>query len=197
MYAHIQGTVTDKGKDYLVLEAGGVGYLFSVSASTLSAAPPMGSVMKCYTWLSVREDALELFGFSSKEEKRMFERLRSVSGVGPKTALAILSALNLRDLSVALVTGDIQTLTRAPGIGKKTAQRLILELREKVEDSELTGGVAVSVPNKEGDPASEAIEVLMSLGCTATEAAQAVARAVGSASTTDEIIRLALKGMGS
>ncbi|MGI6235953.1 MAG: Holliday junction branch migration protein RuvA [Candidatus Excrementavichristensenella sp.] len=197
MYAHIQGTVTDKGKDYLVLEAGGVGYLLSVSASTLSAAPPMGSVMKCYTWLSVREDALELFGFSSKEEKRMFERLRSVSGVGPKTALAILSALNLRDLSVALVTGDIQTLTRAPGIGKKTAQRLILELREKVEDSELTGGVAVSVPNKEGDPASEAIEVLMSLGCTATEAAQAVARAVGSASTTDEIIRLALKGMGS
>ena len=197
MYAHIQGTVTDKGMDYLVLEAGGVGYLLSVSASTLSAAPPMGSVMKCYTWLSVREDALELFGFSSKEEKRMFERLRSVSGVGPKTALAILSALNLRDLSVALVTGDIQTLTRAPGIGKKTAQRLILELREKVEDSELTGGVAVSVPNKEGDPASEAIEVLMSLGCTATEAAQAVARAVGSASTTDEIIRLALKGMGS
>ncbi len=197
MYAHIQGTVTDKGKDYLVLEAGGVGYLLSVSASTLSAAPPMGSVMKCYTWLSVREDALELFGFSSKEEKRMFERLRSVSGVGPKTALAILSALNLRDLSVALVTGDIQTLTRAPGIGKKTAQRLILELREKVEDSELTGGVAVSVPNKEGDPASEAIEVLMSLGCTATEAAQAVAKAVGSASTTDEIIRLALKGMGS
>ncbi len=197
MYAHIQGTVTDKGKDYLVLEAGGVGYLLSVSTSTLSAAPPMGSVMKCYTWLSVREDALELFGFSSKEEKRMFERLRSVSGVGPKTALAILSALNLRDLSVALVTGDIQTLTRAPGIGKKTAQRLILELREKVEDSELTGGVAVSVPNKEGDPASEAIEVLMSLGCTATEAAQAVARAVGSASTTDEIIRLALKGMGS
>lgn len=195
MYAHIQGTVTDKGKDYLVLETGGVGYQLSVSASTLSAAPPMGSIMKCYTWLSVREDALELYGFSSKEEKRMFERLRSVSGVGPKTALAILSALNLRDLSVALVTGDIQTLTRAPGIGKKTAQRLVLELREKVEDGELTGGVPVL--NKAGDPASEAIEVLMSLGCTASEAAQAVAKAAGSAGTTDEIIRLALKGMGS
>ena len=177
MYAHIEGLVAEKSADGLVLDCGGVGYLLSVSRNTLAAAPAVGESMKCYTLLSVREDALELFGFATREEKRMFERLKSVGGVGPRMALLILSALPVRDLSIALVTGDIQALCRVPGIGKKIAQRLVLELRDKVEDEQLTAGTGTAPLAAAPDqPASEAIQALMALGYGAGEAAQAVAR---------------------
>ena len=195
MYAHIEGLVAEKTADCLVLDCGGVGYLLSVSRNTLAAAPGVGSPMKCYTVLSVREDALELFGFATREERRMFERLKSVSGVGPKTALQVLSTLSVHDLSIALVTGDAQALSRAPGIGKKTAQRLLLELKDKVEDAELTSGGGAAALNAPSEPAAEAIEALMALGYASSEAARAVARVADKAQATDEIIRLALKGM--
>ena len=195
MYAHIEGLVAEKTADCLVLDCGGVGYLLSVSRNTLAAAPGVGSPMKCYTVLSVREDALELFGFATREERRMFERLKSVSGVGPKTALQVLSTLSVHDLSIALVTGDAQALSRAPGIGKKTAQRLLLELKDKVEDAELTSGGGAAALNAQSEPAAEAIEALMALGYASSEAARAVARVADKAQATDEIIRLALKGM--
>ncbi len=196
MYAHIQGLVAEKTPEALVIDANGVGYLLMASANTLSAAPAVGAMMKCYTHLSVREDALELFGFATREEKTMFEKLKSVTGVGPRTALAILSALSVRDLSIALVTGDATSLTRAPGIGKKTAQRLVLELRDKVDNEELTGmaesgGASV----RSGGAAGEAIEALMALGYQSSEAAKAIAAVGDKADTTDELIRLALKGM--
>ena len=196
MYAHIEGLVAEKGADGLVLDCGGVGYLLSVSRNTLAAAPAVGESMKCYTLLSVREDALELFGFATREEKRMFERLKSVGGVGPRMALLILSALPVRDLSIALVTGDIQALCRVPGIGKKIAQRLVLELRDKVEDEQLTAGTGTAPLAAAPDqPASEAIQALMALGYGAGEAAQAVARVADKAQAVDELVRLALKGM--
>lgn len=195
MYAHIEGLVAEKTADGLVLDCGGVGYLLSVSRNTLAAAPGVGSPMKCYTVLSVREDALELFGFATREERRMFERLKSVSGVGPKTALQVLSTLSVHDLSIALVTGDAQALSRAPGIGKKTAQRLLLELKDKVEDAELTSGVSAAPLTNPSEPAAEAIEALMALGYASSEAAQAVARVADKAQAANEIIRLALKGM--
>ena len=196
MYAHIEGLVAEKSADGLVLDCGGVGYLLSVSRNTLAAAPAVGESMKCYTLLSVREDALELFGFATREEKRMFERLKSVGGVGPRMALLILSALPVRDLSIALVTGDIQALCRVPGIGKKIAQRLVLELRDKVEDEQLTAGTGTAPLAAAPDqPASEAIQALMALGDGAGEAAQAVARVADKAQAVDELVRLALKGM--
>ncbi len=196
MYAHIEGLVAEKSADGLVLDCGGVGYLLSVSRNTLAAAPAVGESMKCYTLLSVREDALELFGFATREEKRMFERLKSVGGVGPRMALLILSALPVRDLSIALVTGDIQALCRVPGIGKKIAQRLVLELRDKVEDEQLTAGTGTAPLAAAPDqPASEAIQALMALGYGAGEAAQAVARVADKAQAVDELVRLALKGM--
>ena len=195
MYAHIEGVVAEKGAEGLVLDCGGVGYLLSVSRNTLAAAPAVGETMKCYTLLSVREDALELFGFATREEKRMFERLKSVSGVGPRMALLVLSALPVRDLSIALVTGDVQALCRVPGIGKKTAQRLVLELRDKVEDAQLTAETGASPLTAPGQPASEAAEALMALGYGASEAAQAVARVADQAQAVDELVRLALKGM--
>ena len=199
MYAHIEGIVADKTTDALVLDVHGVGYLLMTSGNTLSSAPAVGKSMKCYTYLSVREDALELFGFATREEKKMFEKLRTVSGIGPRTALQILSTLSVRDLSLALVTGDAGALARAPGIGKKTAQRLVLELRDKVSDDDLTGtGITQSVPMPGSTGAvSEAIEALMALGYASSEAAKAVSLVQDKADTTDELIRLALRGMVS
>ena len=137
MYAYLNGKVAEKGPNSLVIDVNGVGYLLSVSMNTLQETPPIGENMKVYTLLSVREDAMELFGFASQEEKKMFSRLLAVSGIGPKVALSILGAMPLRDLTLAIVTGDITSLSRAPGVGKKTAQRIALELKEKVDESDL------------------------------------------------------------
>ena len=127
----------------------------------------------------------------------MYERLNGVNGVGSRTALQILSSMSVRDLSLALVAGDANALTRVPGIGKKTAQRLVLELKDKVEDSELTGGGAsVSPRSANSGPEGEAVAALVALGYSASEAAKAVSRVVGQADKVDELIFLALKGLG-
>jgi Holliday junction DNA helicase RuvA len=183
MYAHFEGVLVEKNADSLVIDCGGVGYQLLVSAAALAAAPQVGARFKCYAHLSVREDAQELFGFYSREEKAMFLRLNSVTGIGPRTALGILSALSVRELTIALLTGDAAALARAPGIGKKTAQRLILELRDKIDGA------------PRGGPTAEAIEALMALGYASGEAAAAVARVAAETDRTDELIRLALKGM--
>lgn len=201
MYAHISGIVAEKiaGKEggTLVIDCGGVGYLLMVSGSTLSQAPAVGEKMKCYTHLSVREDALDLYGFASREEKNMFLKLHGVSGVGAKTALMILSTLSVRELSLALVTSDANAIARTPGVGKKTAQRLILELKDKVENEELIASPAVKSPAQpaQSNITAEAIEALMALGYQSSEAAQAVAAINPLPERVDELIRLALKGM--
>ena len=199
MYAHIDGIVSDKGPGMLVIDCHGVGYLLSVSGTTLSQAPAVGERMKCYTSLSVREDAMELFGFATKEEKQMFIKLKNVNKVGPKIALSILSTLSVRELSLALVTGDANTVSRAPGVGKKLAAQIILDLKDKVENEELVGSAAAVRPAaavKGPDVTGEAIEALMALGYASSEAAQAVSAVLGQADTSGELIRLALKGMG-
>lgn len=197
MYAHIEGIIAEKDQDSIVLDAGGVGYLLNVSGATLAAAPAVGERMKLYCVLNVREDAMELCGFYSREEKRMYERLRSVSGVGSRTALQILSTLSVRDLSIALVTGDAAALTRVPGIGKKTAQRLVLELKDKVEDAQLTGAGAAAVPRPDANgPEAEAIAALISLGYSTSEAAKAVSQVAGDCQEADKLIFLALRGLG-
>lgn len=197
MYAHIEGIVAEKDQDSIVLDAGGVGYLLNVSGATLSMAPAVGEKMKLFCVLNVREDAMELFGFYSREEKKMYERLRSVSGVGSRTALQILSSLSVRDLSIALVTGDANALTRVPGIGKKTAQRLVLELKDKVDDEQLTGQAASIAPKTaNAGPEAEAIAALVSLGYSSAEAARAVSQVAGQANEADKLIFLALRGLG-
>ena len=196
MFAHFDGVIAEKNPDSIVLDVNGVGYLLLVSAATLSMAPSVGERMKLYSVLSVREDAMELFGFYSREEKSMFERLKGVSGIGSRTALQILSAMSVRDLSLALVSGDSAALTRVPGIGKKTAQRLVLELKDKVEDSQLTGSGAGAVPRAATGPESEAVAALVALGYSASEAARAVSKVVGQTDKTDEMIFLALKSLG-
>ena len=201
MYAFIEGIVEHKSSGELVINAGGVGYLLLCSQSTLSAAPPRGEFTRIYTHLSVREDAMELFGFTSQEEKAMFLRLTSISGIGPRTALGVLAAMPLSDLTLAILTGDAATLCRAPGIGKKTAQRITLELKDKLSAEDLPAGTqVVSLPRSSGADSAvgEAILALQSLGYTQSEAARAVSAAhqdAGDGAGADDLVRLALRGM--
>lgn len=194
MYAHIDGVLAEKGADSLVIDCGGVGYELICSRTTISAAPRVGERMKCFTVLSVREDALELFGFATREEKALYEKLRAVSGIGPRTALNMLSALSVRELSVAIVTGDVTAISRAPGVGKKTAQRVVLELREKIDNAALEGTAALPVSAVTG-PVGEAIEALMALGYSAQDAQRAIAAVSDSADSVDKLVFMALRGM--
>ena len=196
MFAHIEGIVAEKNADSIVLDVGGVGYLLFVSGATLSMAPAVGERMKLYCVLNVREDAMELFGFYSREEKAMYERLKGVSGVGSRMAMQVLSGMSLRDLSVALAAGDVHALTRIPGIGKKTAQRLVLELRDKIDETQLTGASVSPIAASTG-PEAEAVSALIALGFTASEAAKAVGQVAGQTDDANQMIFLALKGSDS
>jgi Holliday junction DNA helicase RuvA len=197
MYAFIEGTVDSKAQGELVINAGGVGYLLSCSSSTIAQAPQAGERFRAYTVLSVREDAMELFGFATRAEKDMFKKLTNVTGIGARTALGVLSAMSLRDLSIALVTGDAAALSRAPGIGKKTAQRMILELRDKVEQQDIPGAsaAAAAAPAQMGAE-QEAAAALMSLGYTSAEAARAINLVRDQADSADRMIMLALRSLG-
>ena len=192
MFAHISGIVAEKNVDSIVIDAGGIGFLLNVSAATLSSVPAVGEKFKLYTVFNVREDAMELCGFATREEKRMYERLRTVGGVGSKLALQALSTLSVRDLSLALVTGDAGALCRVPGIGKKLAQRLVLELKDKVDDSQLASSSAAVQPKSSGME-SEAIAALLALGFSAAEASKAVSAHAAEATSLDNLIYLSLK----
>ena len=198
MYAFIEGKVCEKTNGMLVLLAAGVGWQLMCSNNTLQAAPPQGETMRCYTVLNVREDAMELYGFATREEKRMFQQLTSVSGVGSRTALALLGAMPLRDLNLAILLGDVNALARAPGIGKKTAQRIAMELKEKVTQADVSASAApdtAAAAALQTDAVVEAVEALTALGYSAMEARNAVAQVKDQTEKPEELIRLALRGM--
>ena len=201
MIAMIEGIVIEKNEnEALLMTAGGVGYRVMCSVNTLSTLPAAGDSCRLHTYLNVREDAMELFGFSGKDEKDMFKRLISVSGIGAKSALAVLRSMPLSDLRLAILTGDAAALSRAPGIGKKTAQRISLELKDKLTQDALSfGGEAVEtvIPADAAGaaPVSEAILALQSLGYTPQEAASALKGVKGQADTADGLIKLALRHM--
>ena len=201
MYAFIEGEVCEKVNCSLTLLAGGVGYQLNCSNNTLMAAPSLGEKMRCYTFLSVREDAMELFGFATREEKELFLQLTSVSGIGPKTALGLLGSMPLRELNLAILLGDVNALSRAPGIGKKTAQRIALELKDKISQADVSAAAGGEIPAAASavfsgaDSASEAVEALIALGYSSTEARTAVSQIRGQADTPEDLIRLALRAM--
>ena len=201
MIAFIEGKIAEKNPGELVISAGGVGFSLMCSNATLAAAPEKDKTWRCYTVMNVREDAMELFGFATKQEREMFKRLCSVTGVGAKTALGVLSSLPLRGLSIAIVTGDVTALSRAPGIGKKTAQRIVLELKDKVEQQD------VSLPKEGADAPThvaiaggihkEAQAALQALGYTSAEAARAINLVRDQADTVDQLILAAVRQMSS
>lgn len=196
MISHIEGRVAQKRAGELVIDVGGVGFLLLCPASTVAAAPAAGAVFRCYTHFSVYEGGMDLYGFSTREEREMFRRLCSVSGVGPRTALGVLSTLSLRDLSLAILAGDAVAIARAPNVGKKTAQRIILELKEKVDGADAAFGGVAAPPALNPDATQEAVEALLALGYSGQEAARAVEAVRDKAETADKLILLALKGLG-
>lgn len=197
MIGYLKGKILNLSADTALIETGGVGYEVLCSASALESlhGKAEGEV---YTYLQVRDDGISLFGFSSPAEKNMFLKLVSVSGVGPKMGIAVLSGMDVNSLAVAIASSDVKKLSTVKGLGKKTAERIILELREKVAETAgklPSGGGASSLPGT-GDGDEDAVVALMSLGFTRAESAKAIERARASgASTIEDVIREAIKGM--
>ncbi|HNW86606.1 MAG TPA: Holliday junction branch migration protein RuvA [Candidatus Limiplasma sp.] len=201
MIAVVEGKVIEKSEGEVILMAGGIGLKLICSMNTLAAIPPVDQTCRLFTHFSVREDAMDLYGFMTREERDMFRHLISVTSVGPKSAMFILGSLPLADLRLAILTGDIGLLSRAPGVGKKTAQRIALELKDTVTRDALASGIsmeeiAVSDPEAPAqDALGEAIQALKALGYSPQEAANALRGVKGQAQTADEMIRLALRNM--
>lgn len=195
MIAFLTGKVAAKGVGYCLLEVGGVGYRLSMSTSSLSALPAVGDEVMVHTHLHVREDELSLFGFESDAEKTAFEQLITVSGVGPKVALATLSALSPEALAVAVSSEDVATISGVSGIGKKTAQRIILDLKDKLADGEF-GPIARANGSGAGAALAEATEALLGMGFTSAEASAAL-KGADDSSDAQALLRYALLRLGS
>jgi holliday junction DNA helicase RuvA len=179
MIGHLSGTVREKHPNQVIVEAGGVGYEVQIPISTYTSLPAEGGAVSLRIYTHVREDALALFGFATVEEKLVFERLISVSGIGPKLAITVLSGLPTAVLVGAIRNQDVQQLVRIPGVGKKTAERIVLELKDKLAGVDATGKM---VDEAEPGPSFTALErdvlsALQNLGCSRPAAEQAVRKA--------------------
>lgn len=195
MYYYIKGTLAAKGDNCLVVDAGGVGYRIYTSLNCIEKAGSTGSEITVYTYLNVREDAMELYGFISEDERKMFMLLISVSGVGPKAGLALLSVATPDRLATAIVTGDEKLITKASGVGPKAAKRIILELKDKI-DSDVLGidsdGVILSTAEEViADSRAEAMSALVALGYSSQEAKSVLVKLDANLST-EELIKKAL-----
>ena len=199
MYYYVSGTVAHIEPYLAVVDCGGVGYACRTTAYTLSQIKK-GDRAKLFTFLSVREDAMDLYGFASQEELKLFQQLISVSGVGPKAALGILSSSTPANLAMSIITGDEKTLTRAPGVGKRIAQRVILELKDKLAKGQTVSGSGESVAMDAvtiipQNKLSEATAALAVLGYSQAEINMALKGVDIDGQPLEQIIRLALKNM--
>ena len=196
MFYSITGTLVYSDLSSVAIDCNGVAFRCNVSMNTLQHKPQRNSKVTVYTYLNVRDDALDLFGFYSTDELDMFKLVTSVSGVGPKNALAILSEFEPDNLRIIIASGDAKSLTRASGVGTKLAQRIILELKDKV--GSIGGNVEAEIASvgtvSASKNAAEAVEALVSLGYSQSEASLAVGR-LDSRLSVEELIRLALKSM--
>ena len=202
MYAYIKGELAEKNIDSIVVEAAGVGYLIYIPTQYFDMLPDEGEDVKIYIYLCVREDAMILYGFLSKDDLEIFKLLITVSGIGPKGALAILSTLPADDLRFAILSGDSKAISKAPGIGAKTAQRVILDLKDKLslEDAfekkleNQTSGAAVSMNST---VKNDAVMALNALGYSSTESLKAVSKVdITEDMDVEDVLKLALKNMG-
>ena len=197
MIYNIKGTLTYTDPSFAVVECGGVGFKCFVSMTTLKELPSIGNEVNLFTYMSVREDALDLFGFYEPDELEAFKLLISVSGIGPKAAIAILSVLSPSKLSVAVSSGDVRAITMANGVGKKTAERVVLDLKDKMVG---LGGSAQAVQNAQSvassEGAQEAVEVLVSLGFNQSDAATVVG-AMDKSLSVDDMVRKGLRELSS
>ncbi|MBN1384318.1 MAG: Holliday junction branch migration protein RuvA [Elusimicrobia bacterium] len=194
MIVQLTGTLISKKKNKIIIDTGGVGYELTISLSTLSELPQENSKVKVLVYQHVRENSIDLFGFSSQFEKELFLLLIDVSGIGPKTAIDILSNTSISGFKKAVVSGDIKTIASIHGIGKKTAEKLIFELKDKIKEFHV---VEKEMPVS-GSAFDEAVEALKALGFTYIQAKESVEIVMGrlkKTSSTQDIIKEALKNL--
>ncbi len=199
MIYSLQGVLQLVEPNFIVIDVGGVGYGVKTTMTTISRLPQMSEQTLIFTYLHVREDAVELFGFSDQDELDCFKLLISVNGVGPKAALSLLSDHTPAGFALAVAASDVKSLTKSAGIGAKTAQRIVLELKDKITGEQLTG--SVTTPSTLGNPApsgsaGEAIAALTVLGYSQTDAATVIASMDPSLSV-DELIKAGLKQLAA
>ncbi|WP_105615921.1 Holliday junction branch migration protein RuvA [Vallitalea okinawensis] len=200
MITYINGTLMTVGEDHIVIDVNQIGYSIQVASSTIFNLPNIGQKVLVYTYLQIKEDGAHLYGFLTNEELELFKKLITVNGIGPKGGLAILSTITPSDLYVAIVTEDIKAISKAPGVGKKTAGRIILDLKDKIKTEELLfspskvgENMTIGEPNYDSN---EAISALTALGYSKAEAVKAVTL-VGQKDHVEEVIKEALKKLAS
>ncbi|GAB3475107.1 Holliday junction branch migration protein RuvA [Marinomonas epiphytica] len=197
MIGRIVGELIEKSPPELLVDVAGVGYELSASMSTIYELPAIGQQVVLYTHLQVKEDAHSLYGFIDRSERALFRVLIKVNGIGPKMALAVLSSMSSEELIAYVQDSDVTALTKIPGVGKKTAERLIIELRDKLGQAakqDLFSAPAV-LKQVKADPRQEAEAALIALGYKPQEAAKAIAKVPIDSASSEEVIKAALKGM--
>ncbi len=194
MISFLVGVIEEKRENLVVIDVNGVGFEVNVSNNTLVSLPFEGESAKIYTYLAVREDGISLFGFSSVEERNLFNKLITVSGVGPKLAITILSGLSLSDLTVAIAKEDTKLLSKIKGLGKKTAERLCLELKDKLDVLTFGNEEASFDTNYDEDAVQMATDTLISLGISKNEAYMLARANAANNATAEEIISKSLRG---
>ena len=206
MIAYVNGILENLEEGNAVIDVNGIGYNVNISGSTMDRMPGIGEMVKLYTYTNVKEDAFTLFGFLSRDELNLFKMLITVNGIGPKGGLSILSVMTPDDLRFAILAGDSKSLAKAPGIGKKTAERITLELRDKlkVSEDELLGSAGsaagnADLPEGENSARDEAVAALVALGYNSSDAMKAVRKVLASdkaaGEDTEKLLKLALKEM--
>lgn len=203
MYAYIKGELAEKNTDHIVVEAGGIGYFIYVPVQSIDYLPDEGEQIKVYTYLYIREDAMVLYGFLTKDDLEIFKMLITVSGIGPKGGLGILSTLSADDLRFAILSGDSKTISKAPGIGAKTAQRVIIDLKDKMSleeafEKKLDNNVESSQKTLNSSTKNDAVMALSALGYSSAESLKAVSKVdITEDMDVEDVLKLALKNMSS
>jgi len=199
MFAYIKGSLEVKTTGYVVIEANGIGYKIFMSETAIEKLGEIGSITKVHTYVRVREDDVSIYGFNTNEELRMFELLLSVSGIGAKSAITILSNISPSSFALAVITNDIATLKKLPGIGVKSAQRVILELKDKIKTQEAVSknepSVEIKMAIQDDDKVSEAISALQVLGYSRKEIEVAMEKIDTSTLSIEDIIRKGLNNL--
>ena len=209
MYAYLKGTLEEVTEDNIVVEVNGIGYNVKVSTTTADLLPGLGNEIKIYTYTLVREDTFSLYGFLTRDDLEIFKKLITVNGIGPKGGLAILSVMSADALRFAIMAGDAKSIAKAPGVGSKTAERVILDLRDKISledtlhgfgtENDIHGMTTGTLPGgaaSDNAMKKEAIEALVALGYSASDATAAVKKLELTEDTTVEsLLKLALKHM--
>ena len=199
MYAYIKGSLEVKTTGYVVIETGGVGYKIFMSETAIEKLGEIGSTVKVHTYMKVREDDISLFGFNTNEELRMFELLLSVSGIGAKTAITILSNISPSSFALAVISNDVASLKKLPGIGAKSAQRVILELKDKLKTEECINNKEnidkINVALEDDDKVSEAVSALQVLGYSKKEIERALQKIDTKSLSVEDIIRKGLNNL--